>query len=83
MSDTLLKVDANGNETTWYSQEYLNKRIEEAFDAGKYIGVRVEFIAMEPTSSYALNQRVIEFKKHVAQEISKDPILQTFINKKV
>jgi hypothetical protein len=42
MTDTLLYVDKNGNETIWYSGEYIKKLLEAAFRNGLGCGARVE-----------------------------------------
>lgn len=68
--DTLVLKDGD-KQQIWYSEEYLKHQIEEAFRAGLFKGVRVQFHAVTPMNSDAVNNLVDEFNRRIKEEYEK------------
>ena len=65
MADNIL-TDKNG--TIWYSGEYLKNQIETAYQAGLSRGIRIEIIAIQPTSNEDVNDLTQAFNSRREKE---------------
>jgi len=65
--DVLIR-EKNGNDEIWYSENYLKKQVELAYQAGIHRGIRVEFHALEPSNLENAKKLVDEFKNRVYKE---------------
>jgi hypothetical protein len=68
--DSLIR-ERNGKEEIWYSEEYLRNQIELAYSAGIHRGIKVEFHAVTPLNTDAVNDLITEFKRKVEEEYQK------------
>lgn len=68
--DSLIR-ERNGKEEIWYSDKYLKKQIEMAYQAGLSKGIRVEIYAMQPMDGKAVNNLTYEFNKRRTEEYQK------------
>ena len=68
--DSLIR-ERNGKEEIWYSDEYLKRQIEMAYQAGLSKGIRVEIHAIQPMDSKAVNDLTDEFNKRREKEYQK------------
>lgn len=68
--DSLIR-ERNGKEEIWYSEEYLKRQIEMAYQAGIHKGIRVEFHAVVPRNGEAIESLVSEFKRRLNEEYQK------------
>lgn len=68
--DSLIR-ERNGKEEIWYSDNYLKKQMELAYQAGIHKGIRVEFHAIEPMNGESVESLVSEFKRRLNEEYQK------------
>ncbi len=68
-ADTILKT--TGDEI-WYSEEYIKKQIELAFQAGMSVGAKIEIHIMQPCSDKDVNDYTNEFWRRVNVEYNKN-----------
>jgi hypothetical protein len=68
--DTLIR-ERNGKEEIWYSDNYLKRQMELAYQAGIHKGIRVEFHTVEPMNMEAVESLVSEFKRRLNEEYQK------------
>lgn len=68
--DSLIR-ERNGKEEIWYSDEYLKRQIEMAYQAGLSKGVRVEIHAIQPMDNKAVNDLTDVFNKRRIEEYQK------------
>ena len=68
--DALIR-ERNGKEEIWYSNDYLKRQIEQAYEAGIHRGIRVEFHAVIPMDGKAVEDLTDVFKKRVQEEYEK------------
>lgn len=71
MSDKMIRVQPNGTEEIWYSEDYVKKQIKEAHQAGIYRGIEVQFMAIQPMSGFAVEDLTQAFLKRVQDEYTK------------
>ena len=68
--DILIK-ERDGKEEFWYSDIYLKRQIELAYQAGIHKGMVVQFHAVEPINGDAVENLVSEFNKRINEEYQK------------
>lgn len=67
-ADTLIRINDNEEEEIWYSDDYIQKQIELAYQAGIASGLRVEFHAMEPNDVDMVKEYISLFWKLLDEE---------------
>jgi len=68
--DSLIR-ERNGKEEVWYSEEYLRRQMEEAYQAGLSKGIKVNIHAIQPMNGEAVDNLTDEFNKRRAEEYQK------------
>ena len=68
--DSLIR-EKNGKEEVWYSDKYLKREIEAAYQAGLSKGIRVEIHTIQPMDGKAVNDLTEEFNRRRAEEYQK------------
>jgi hypothetical protein len=65
--DSLIR-EGNGKEEIWYSEDYLKRQIELAYQAGLSKGIRVEIHAIQPIDGKAVDNLTEEFNRRRTEE---------------
>lgn len=69
-ADNILRTTENGEEI-WYSQEYILRQMELAFQSGIANGIRVEMLMIEPASEDSAERCASIFWEKVNTEYKK------------
>ena len=64
MADILIK-EKDGVEEFWYSKEYFEKHLQEAYFSGIRKGIRVEIHAIQPMDGTMVDNLTKEFNKRM------------------
>lgn len=72
MADTMIRVQPDGTEETWYSEEYVKRQIDNAFRAGLFRGGKVQILSVQPMDGRMVDDLSDEFRKRIDEEYIKD-----------